>query len=49
MLRSLRIVDAEGNVAEKTGMLAFGHEPNPDAEDGTYLGTMLDVTRRDEV
>jgi hypothetical protein len=45
-LRSARIVDADGNPIEKVGMLAFGREPNPDAEDGTYVGTFLDVTRK---
>jgi hypothetical protein len=45
-LRSARIVDADGNQIEKVGMLAFGTEPNPDADDGTYVGTLLDVTRK---
>jgi hypothetical protein len=44
-LRSARIVDADGNQIEKIGMLAFGTEPNPDADDGTHVGTLLDVTR----
>jgi hypothetical protein len=44
--RSARIVDANGHPIEKVGMLAFGREPNPDAEDGTYVGTFLDVTRK---
>lgn len=48
-LRSARVLDAEGNRIEKTGMLAFGREPNPDAEDGTFVGTLVDVTRPDEV
>lgn len=48
-LRSARIMDAEGNPIEKTGMLAFGREPNPDADDGTFVGTLIDVTRPDEV
>jgi len=30
------------------GMMAFGIEPNPDADDGTLIGTVLDVTRPDE-
>jgi hypothetical protein len=47
-LRSARILDAEGNLIRKTGMLAFGHEPNPDADDGTFIGTVVDVTRPDE-
>jgi hypothetical protein len=47
-LRSARILDAEGNIVQKTGMLAFGHEPNPDADDGTFVGTVIDVTRPDE-
>jgi hypothetical protein len=45
-LRSARMVDADGNPIEKSGMLAFGREPNPDAEDGAYVGTFLDVTRK---
>ena len=45
-LRSARIVDADGNPIEKDGMLAFGRQPNPDAGDGTYVGTFLDVTRK---
>jgi hypothetical protein len=48
-LRSARILDADGNPIEKDGMLAFGREPNPDAEDGTYVGTFLDVTRKRHV
>jgi hypothetical protein len=43
------ILDAEGNLIQKTGMLAFGYEPNPDADDGTFVGTIVDVTRPDEV
>ena len=26
------------------GVFAFGNEPNPDANDGTSVGTVLDVT-----
>ena len=48
MMRAGRILDADGNPIEKTGMLAFGTEPNPDADDGTFIGTLLDVTRPDE-
>jgi hypothetical protein len=44
-LRSARILDDQGNLIEKDGMLAFGREPNPDANDGTYVGTFIDVTR----
>jgi hypothetical protein len=47
-LRSARILDGEGNQIQKTGMLAFGQEPNPDADDGTFVGTLIDVTRPDE-
>lgn len=43
-LRSARILDAHGNPTEKSGMLAFGREPNPDADNGTHIGTFLDVT-----
>lgn len=45
-LRAARILDVHGNPIEKAGMLAFGREPNPDADDGTYVGTFLDVTRK---
>jgi hypothetical protein len=45
-LRSARIFDADGKPVKKIGMLAFGTEPNPDADDGTYVGTFLDVTRK---
>jgi hypothetical protein len=48
-LRSAPILDAQGNPIQKTGMLAFGHEPNPDANDGTFVGSVIDVTRQDEV
>lgn len=48
-LRSARSLDGEGNPIKKTGMLAFGQEPNPDADDGTFVGTLIDVTRPDEV
>jgi hypothetical protein len=47
-LRSARILDADGNLVQKTGMLAFGHESNPDANDGTFVGSIIDVTRPDE-
>jgi hypothetical protein len=45
-LRAARILDAVGNPIEKVRMLAFGKERNPDAEDGTYVGNFLDVTRK---
>ena len=48
-LRSVRVLDVEGKVVEKTGMLGFGTEPNPDAADGTEVATLVDVTRPDEV
>lgn len=47
-LRGATVLDRDGNRIEKTGMLAFGTEPNPDAEDGTFVGTVVDVTRPDE-
>ena len=47
-LRSARILDADGNIVQKAGMLAFGHEPNPDADDGTFVGTVIDVTRSND-
>jgi hypothetical protein len=45
-LRSARILDAGGRPIEKLGMLAFGRERNPDANDGTYVGKFMDVTRK---
>ncbi len=45
-LRSARILDADGRHIEKVGMLAFGRERNPDADDGTYVGKFMDVTRK---
>jgi hypothetical protein len=45
-LRAARILDADGHPIQKAGMLAFGKEPNPDADDGTYVGKFLDVTRK---
>jgi hypothetical protein len=45
-LRSARILDAAGGPMEKIGMLAFGTEPNPDANDGTRVGILCDVTRK---
>lgn len=47
-LRSVPIFDLTGEVVTKTGMLAFGTEPNPDADDGTFVGVLIDVTRPDE-
>jgi hypothetical protein len=40
-VRSTRVANAEGG----NGVLAFGREPNPDADDGTFIGTLIDVTR----
>jgi hypothetical protein len=45
-LRAARILDRDGNPVEKVGILAFGTEPNRDADDGIYVGTFLDVTRK---
>ena len=47
-VRAARVLDAEGNPIRQSGMLAFGQEPNPDADDGTFVGVMVDVTRPDE-
>ncbi len=46
-LREAHILDAGGNPISNVGrgMLAFGREPNLDAHDGTFVGTLLDVTR----
>lgn len=48
-LRHARLLDDDGNPIQKTGMLGFGHEPNPDADDGTFVGSVIDVTRPVEV
>lgn len=48
-VHSVRVLDAEGNPVEKTGMLGFGTEPNPDAADGSEVATLIDVTRPDQV
>lgn len=47
-LRNFRLVDENGKATTKTGLLGFGVETNPDAGDGTYIGTLIDVTRPDE-
>jgi hypothetical protein len=47
-LRTFKLLSANGEPIQKTGLLAFGHEPNPDAEDGTEVATIMDVTRPDE-
>jgi hypothetical protein len=44
-LRTFRMLDPEGNEVKRTAMLAFDTAPNPDAEDGTEVGTFLDVSR----
>jgi hypothetical protein len=44
-LRSAPILSGDGKPMQKVGMLAFGTEPNPDAQDGTFIGMFLDVTR----
>jgi len=44
-LRTARIRDASGNQILQNGMLAFGTEPNPDANDGTQVGILVDITR----
>jgi hypothetical protein len=45
-LRTAPILNRDGTPIEKVGMLAFGREPNLDADDGTYVGTLLDITRQ---
>jgi hypothetical protein len=45
-LRLARILDADGCPIERDGLLAFGLEPNPDADDGTFVGKFMDVTRK---
>ena len=44
-LRNAQIADADGNAVEKVGMMAFGREPNPDAQDGSEIGILVDITR----
>jgi hypothetical protein len=44
MLRSARIM-IDGEPIDREAALAFGTEPNPDADDGTKIGIFLDVTR----
>lgn len=44
-LRAARIADSDGNSVERAGMMAFGHEPNPDAHDGSEIGILVDITR----
>jgi hypothetical protein len=43
-LRSGRVRDAKGKPVENIGLLAFGTQPNPDADDGTSIGIFTDVT-----
>jgi len=46
-LRSARLRYADGRAYEKKiGLLAFGTEPNADANDGTEVGILLDITPR---
>lgn len=47
-LRTARVLDAKGHPMQKVGMLAFGTEPNPDADDGTQVGVLLDLTKTEE-
>jgi hypothetical protein len=48
MLRSARVVDATtGKPLPGIGVMGFGREPDPDGH-GTFLGTLIDVTRPDE-
>lgn len=44
-LRNTAMFDGDGKQIDKTGMLSFGTEPNPDADDGTHVGILLAVTR----
>lgn len=45
-LRSAHILDSDGRSIEKVGLLAFCRERNPDADDGTYVGKFMDVTKK---
>lgn len=44
-LRTYPALDADGRQVNRTGMLSFGTEPNPDAEDGKHVGILVAVTR----
>ena len=44
-LRAARVTDTDGREVDKVGMMSFGREPNPDAQDGTEIGILVDVTR----
>jgi hypothetical protein len=42
------VLGPEGNLLAKTGVMGFGTEPNPDADDDTEVTTVTDITRPDE-
>lgn len=44
-LRSAPIRDSAGKLVGTDAVLSFGTEPNPDSNDGTYVGVFVDVTR----
>jgi hypothetical protein len=48
-LRSTPVHDAEGDPIQMADTLGFGLETNPDARDATFVGTLVDVTRSEEV
>ena len=45
-LRTAPVLDKHDRPIRNTGMLAFGTEPNADANDGTFVGVLLDITRK---
>lgn len=46
ILKRARFLDGDGQPLEAGGMLCFGLEQNQDANDGTYIGVFVDVTRQ---
>ena len=46
ILRSARLVNADGTPIKRSSLLTFTKTLNPDADDGTEVGKLLSVTRR---
>lgn len=44
-LRKVRVFDSMTGEIKAGGMLAFGTEPNPDADDGTRVGILMAISR----
>lgn len=45
-LKHAKVYDRQDSELKPRGMLAFGTEPNPDEDDGTSIGLLMDITRR---